>query len=142
MTTRIFGIPDYPLAETCPGEVRGARGVSLEELSLDSVVAGKITMEDLRITPQSLSRQAEISRAAGRPTLALNLERAAEMAALPQQVIMEIYELLRPGRAKSDAELISAARLLRETYGTFKLAAFLEEAAEVYRRRGLYVDRY
>jgi propanediol dehydratase small subunit len=142
VTTRSFGIPDYPLAETCPGEVRGARGVSLEELTLEKVVAGEITMEDLRITPQSLSRQAEISRAAGRPTLALNLERAAEMAALPQQVIMEIYELLRPGRAKSDAELNSAARRLRETYGTFKLAAFLEEAAEVYRRRGLYLDRY
>jgi propanediol dehydratase small subunit len=142
VTTRIYGIPDYPLAETCPGEVRGARGVSLEELSLERVVAGEITMEDLRITPQSLSRQAEISRAAGRPTLALNLERAAEMAALPQQVIMEIYELLRPGRAKGDDELISAAKLLRQTYGTFKLAAFLEEAAEVYRRRGLYMDRY
>jgi propanediol dehydratase small subunit len=142
VTKRLFGIPDYPLAETCPGEVRGARGVSLDELSLERVVAGKITMEDLRITPQSLSRQAEISRAAGRPTLALNLERAAEMAALPQQVIMEIYELLRPGRAKGDAELISAAKLLRQTYGTFKLAAFLEEAAEVYRRRGLYIDRY
>jgi propanediol dehydratase small subunit len=64
------------------------------------------------------------------------------MAALPQRVIMEIYELLRPGRAKSEAELISAAKLLRETYGTFKLADFLEEAAEVYRRRGLYMGRY
>jgi propanediol dehydratase small subunit len=142
VTTRSFGISDYPLAETCPGEVRGARGLSLDELTLERVIAGEITMEDLRITPQSLSRQAEISRAAGRPTLALNFERAAEMAALPQQVIMEIYELLRPGRAKSDAELISAAKLLRETYGTFKLAAFLDEAAEVYRRRGLYLDRY
>jgi propanediol dehydratase small subunit len=142
MTTRPFGISDYPLAETCPGEVRGARGLSLDELTLERVVASGITMEDLRITPQSLSRQAEISRAAGRPTLALNFERAAEMAALPQQVIMEIYELLRPGRAKSEAELTSAAKVLRETYGTFKLAAFLDEAAEVYRRRGLYLDRY
>jgi propanediol dehydratase small subunit len=142
VTTRSFGISDYPLAETCPGEVRGVRGLSLDELTLERVIAGEITMEDLRITPQSLSRQAEISRAAGRPTLALNFERAAEMAALPQQVITEIYELLRPGRAKSDAELISAAKLLRETYGTFKLAAFLDEAAEVYRCRGLYLDRY
>ena len=142
MTNRPFGITDYPLAETCPGEVRGGRGLSLEELTLERVAAGDITMDDLRITPQSLSRQAEIARAAGRPTLALNLERAAEMTALPQQVIMEIYELLRPGRAKSDAELITAAKLLREAYGTLKLAAFLEEAAEVYRRRGLYMDRF
>jgi propanediol dehydratase small subunit len=142
MSKRRFGIPDYPLAETCPGEVRGGRGLSLEELTLERVVAGDISMDDLRITPQSLSRQAEIARAAGRPTLAVNLERAAEMAGLPQQVIMEIYELLRPGRAKSDAELIAAAKLLREIHGTFKLAAFLEEAAEVYRRRGLYMDRF
>jgi len=142
VTRRSFGIPDYPLAETCPAEVRGSRGLNLDELTLDRVASGEITMDDLRITPQSLSRQAEISRAAGRPTLSLNLERAAEMTALPQQLIMEIYELLRPGRAKSEAELISAAKLLRETYGKSKLAAFLEEAAEVYRRRGLYMDRY
>jgi propanediol dehydratase small subunit len=142
VTDRPFGIADYPLAETAPSEVQGARGLSLDKLTIDRVVAGDVTMEDLRITSQSLSRQAEISRAAGRPTLALNLERGAEMAALPQQVIMKIYELLRPGRAKNEAELMSAAKLLRETYGTLKLAAFIEEAAEVYRRRGLYMDRY
>ena len=44
--------------------------------------------------------------------------------------------------ALSDAELIAAAKLLREIHGTFKLAAFLDEAAEVYRRRGLYMDRF
>ena len=33
-------------------------------------MAGKVTMEDLRITPQALADQAEISRAARRPTLA------------------------------------------------------------------------
>jgi propanediol dehydratase small subunit len=137
-----LGVLDYPLAETCPGEVRGARGLSLDELTLERVMAGDVTMEDFKITPASLRRQAEIASAAGRPTLAANLERASEMTALPQEVIMRVYELLRPGRAKNKGELMAAAKMLREAHGTPRLADFVEEAAEVYARRGLYVDRY
>ena len=142
MSKRQLGVADYPLAETRPGEVRGARGLSLDELTLESVMAGDVTLADLKITPASLQHQAEIARAAGRPTLAANFERAAEMAALPQDVIMQIYELLRPGRAKGKDELMTAAKSLRETHGTPRLADFVEEAAKVYSRRGLYVERY
>jgi propanediol dehydratase small subunit len=142
MSRRRFGPSDYPLAETRAGEVRGARGVSLDELTLERVMAGEVIMEDLRITAASLQQQAAIARAVGRPTLATNFERAAEMMALPQDVIMHVYGLLRPGRAKNKDELTAAANTLRQTYGTPRLADFVEEAAEVYARRGLYVDRY
>jgi propanediol dehydratase small subunit len=137
-----LGVSEYPLAETCPGEVRGPRGLNLDELTLDRVMAGDVTMEDFRITPASLQRQAEIARAAGRPTLAVNLERAAEMTVLSQDVIMQVYELLRPGRAKNKDHLLAVAKMLREAHGTPRLADFVEEAAEVYARRGLYVERY
>ncbi len=100
---------DYPLAETRPGQVKGQRGMTLAEITLDAVTQGHITMEDLRITPQALRDQAEISRAANRPTLALNFERAAELVNVPQDVIMEVYELLRPGRATSKVQLLAAA---------------------------------
>jgi len=142
MTRKPLGIEDYPLAETHPGEVRGARGQSLDALTLDRVMAGDVTMEDLRITPASLLNQAEVARAAGRPTLATNFERAAEMTALPQDVIMRIYELLRPGRAKRREQLLTVADELRKVHGTPRLADFVEEAAEIYGRRGLYVGRY
>lgn len=133
---------DYPLAEKRPDLVKGARGKSLDEITLDTVVAGDVGMEDLRITPDALLAQAEIARAAGRPTLAANFERAAEMVKVPQSTIMEVYELLRPGRAKDKGALLSAARRLRREFGAETLAAFLEEAAGVYERRGLFRFRY
>ena len=133
---------DFPLAEKRPDLVKGVRGKGLDEITLEGVVAGDVDMEDLRITPEALRAQAEIARAAGRPALAANFERAAEMVKVPQDTIMEIYELLRPGRAKDKGQLLSAARRLRDEFGAMRLAAFIEEAAEVYERRGLFRFRY
>ena len=141
MTDKL-SIADYPLAEKRPERVTGARGKTLDDVTLDRVVAGDIAMEDLRITPDALLAQAEIARAAGRPMLAANFERASEMVSVPQQVIMEMYELLRPGRAPDKGRLMAAAQRLREEFGAVRLAAFLEEAADVYYRRGLFRFRY
>ena len=99
-------------------------------------------MEDLRITPDALIAQAEIARDAGRPTLAENFERAAELVNVPQDVIMQVYELLRPGRARARQQLLDAARMLREEHSALRMAAFVEEAAEVYEARGLFTFRF
>jgi len=133
---------DYPLAETQPGTVAGKRGKSLPEITLDSVLAGDVTMEDLRITPQALQAQADIARDVGRPTLALNFERGAELVEVPQDFIMQVYELLRPGRAKSKEELLEAAATMRGTYQAERIARFIEEAAETYAARGLFTFRF
>jgi propanediol dehydratase small subunit len=135
-------IADYPLAETRSSAIRGQRGKSLDEVTLDAVIAGDITMEDLRITPHALADQAQISRAAKRPTLALNFERAAELVGVPQDFIMSAYELLRPGRAKSKQALLDVATTFRQTYHAERMAKFVEEAADVYERRGLFMHRY
>ena len=133
---------DYPLAETQPGAVTGKRGKSLAEITLDSVLAGDVTMEDLRITPQALQAQADVARDVGRPTLALNFERGAELVEVPQDFIMQVYELLRPGRAKSKEELLEAAATMRGTYQAERIARFIEEAAETYAARGLFTFRF
>ena len=133
---------DYPLAETQPGAVTGKRGKSLPEITLDSVLAGDVTMEDLRITPQALQAQADVARDVGRPTLALNFERGAELVEVPQDFIMQVYELLRPGRAKSKEELLQAAATMRDTYQAERIARFIEEAAETYAARGLFTFRF
>jgi propanediol dehydratase small subunit len=133
---------DYPMAEVRRERVRGARGKSLDDITLDNVVAGKVAMDDLRITPDALLAQAEIARAAGRPMLAANFERASEMVNVPQEVIMETYELLRPGRSADKDRLVAAARRLREEFGAERLAAFVEEAVQVYERRRLFRFRY
>ena len=135
-------IADYPLAEKRPEIVRGKRGKGVDEITLEALLEGGVTLEDLRITTTALRQQAEIARAAGRNTLAANFERAAELVEVPQDTIMRIYELLRPGRAKSPEELLAAARELREKYAANRMAAFVEEAAAVYERRGLFKKRF
>ena len=133
---------DYPLAETRPHDVTGKRGKTLSDITLDAVLSGAVTIEDLRITPGALKAQADISRDAGRPTLALNFERAAELVDVPQDVVMQVYELLRPGRAKSKQQLLDAAASLRETHKAERIASFIEEAAETYEERGLFTYRF
>jgi propanediol dehydratase small subunit len=140
--TRKLTTADYPLAEKRPDLARTRSGKKLEDLTLESLEAGEVTLEDLRITPEALRQQAEIARAAGRSTLARNFERAAELVDVPQDVLLRIYELLRPGRAKGKSDLLEAARLLRETYKAERMAAFVEEAAAVYDRRGLFSKRF
>lgn len=139
---RIDTVTDYPLAENRPDLVKTARGKALQELTLDAVMAGDVTLEDLRITPQALLDQARVATLAGRPTLGRNFERAAELIAVPQDYLLKVYELLRPGRAKTKADLLEAAKTLRETYAATKMAAFVEEAAEVYEKRGLFTFRF
>ncbi|HRA94226.1 MAG: diol dehydratase small subunit [Aestuariivirga sp.] len=141
MTAKLT-VADYPLAETRSDRIKGKRGKSLDDITLDSVVAGRVTMEDLRITPQALADQAEISRAAGRPTLALNFERAAELVGVPQDFIMSSYEMLRPGRARSREQLLEVANTFRQVYKAERMAKFIEEAADTYERRGLFTYRF
>jgi propanediol dehydratase small subunit len=140
--TRKLTTADYPLSEKRPELIEGRRGQGLGALTLERLVSGEVTLEDLRITPGALGLQAEIAEAAGRPTLAQNFERAAELAGVPEDVIMRIYELLRPGRAQSKGDLLAAAAELRNLYKAERMAAFVEEAAGVYERRGLFVRRF
>ncbi len=48
---------DYPLAEKHPDAVMGPRGKRLTDITLDAVLDGSVTMEDLRITPDACSRR-------------------------------------------------------------------------------------
>lgn len=137
-----LGVADYPLAETRADQIRGKRGLALGDITLASVLAGEVTMEDLQITPRALLDQAEIAADAKRPTLAQNFARAAELVAVPQDLIMSTYELLRPGRAQSKDALIERASLLREGYAAHAIADFILEAAEIYQKRGLFTYRF
>lgn len=142
MSDRKLTTADYPLAEKRPELIKGPRGAELQDLTLEALVKGEVTLEDLRITPDALRFQADISRSANRGTLGGNFERASELVDVPQDFIMSVYELLRPGRAKDKQALLEAAATLRETYGAPRMAAFVEEAAAVYERRGLFTYRF
>lgn len=133
---------DYPISEKRPDLVRARSGKPLEAITLDVVVSGTVTMADLAIHGDALRVQAEIARAADRPTLAANFERAADLVAVPQEVIMRAYELLRPGRSSAKDEILAMAETLRRDYGAARIADFMVEAAAVYEQRGLFKARY
>ncbi|MSP82703.1 MAG: glycerol dehydratase [Alphaproteobacteria bacterium] len=142
MTRPPLTTADYPLAERRPDLIRTPTGKPLNAITLDAIERGDIAIADLSITADALVMQAEIAEAAGRPTLGQNLRRAAELVAVPQDVVIRVYELLRPGRAKAKEEILTAARALRDDHGAMLMAAFIEEAAAVYERRGLFRLRY
>jgi propanediol dehydratase small subunit len=123
---------DYPLGTNRRELVRTPGGIPLGELSLHDE---RVTQPELRATPETLRLQAEIARGAGRTQLADNLLRAAELAPLPDETILEIYTALRPRRS-SAAELGAWAERL-EGWHAPATAAFVREAAQVYAQRGL-----
>jgi propanediol dehydratase small subunit len=127
---------DYPLGTVRPGLVRTPSGLGLDDLTLDALRAGRIPRDDLRATPETLRRQAAIARAAERAQLADSLERAAELTAVPDDVVLEIYTALRPRRATA-SELDAWADRLEGEYRAPATAAFVREARTVYADRGL-----
>jgi len=142
MSDKPLTAADYPISENCPDLVVGARGKKLNDLTLEAVVNGDVTMDDLRITPQALLQQAQVARDVDRIELARNFERASEMTRIPQPLIMEVYEMLRPGRAADEEALLNLSNRIRREYQADNLADFIQEAAEIYTRRGLYKSRF
>ena len=132
----------YPVGEKQPERVRTRNGHSLRDLTLDNLLAGGLSASDFGITAEGLRLQAVIAERAGRPNLAQNLRRGAELVEIPDDLLLDVYELLRPGRAQSADELRAAARRLRETYAANETASLLDEAALVYERRGIFQRRF
>jgi propanediol dehydratase small subunit len=120
---------DYPLGSERPDLVTTPGGLQLDAIGLD------VPAEEIRATPETLRRQAEVARAAGRAQLAENLERAAELATVPDDALLDVYTALRPGRSTA-AELAAWAGRLEE-WGAVRTAAFVREAAAAYADRGL-----
>jgi propanediol dehydratase small subunit len=127
---------DYPIAERRPELIRTATGKPLESVTVDAVIAGEIDADDLRITPESLERQALVAEASGRPALVPNFRRAAELTRVPDERLLAIYEALRPGRS-THQELERIATELVEVYDAPLTASLVREAAAAYVRCGL-----
>ncbi|MDW6023635.1 diol dehydratase small subunit [Mesorhizobium sp. BAC0120] len=132
----------YPISEKAPERAVSASGMPLDRLTLDAIVSGRVGADDIRISADVLKQQAAIARAAGRDRLALNLERAAELVAVPQDIILETYEMMRPGRLQDSRLLSARAEMLRRDYGAHAIAALIDEAVAVYERRNLFRRRY
>jgi len=126
---------DYPLGARRPDLVRTPAGVSLDDVTLEAFRQATLGADEIRATPETLRLQAEVAHAAGRTQLGENLERAAELATVPDDRLLEIYTALRPGRATAEELEEWAVRL--DGFGASKTATFVREAALAYADRGL-----
>jgi len=129
---------DYPLGTRRPDLVSTPGGMPLGEVTLEALRAGELDAAEMRATPATLRMQAEVALAAGRSQLAESLERAAELAACPDDLLLEVYTALRPRRATASELEEWAARL--DGYEAPRTAAFVREAAAAYAERGLLAD--
>jgi propanediol dehydratase small subunit len=129
---------DYPLGTRRPDLVSTPTGVPLADVTLEALRAGDLDGAAIRATPETLRLQAEVARAAGRVALAENLGRAAELAGVPDDLLLAVYTALRPRRATADELAEWAARL--DGHGAPTTAAFVREAADAYAERGLLAD--
>lgn len=127
-------VSQYPLGEKRKDLVRTPTNKTLDDITLENVMNGNITADDVKITPEVLELQAQIAESAGRPTIARNFRRAAELTRIPDARILEIYNALRPFRS-TKAELLEIANELEYKYSAKVNADFVKEAAEVYEKR-------
>jgi propanediol dehydratase small subunit len=127
---------DYPLGSERPDLVRTPSGLPLAQVTLDGLRAGRLDAADIRATPETLRRQSAVALAAGRRQLAENLARAAELATIPDETLLEIYTALRPYRSTA-AELAEWAERLDSELAAPLSAAFVREARDAYTARGL-----
>ncbi|WP_423188506.1 diol dehydratase small subunit [Alkalibacterium sp. f15] len=125
---------DYPLAQKRPDLLKTPTGKKLNDITLEKVMNGEVKPEDVRISPETLELQAQISDSDGRKAVSRNFRRAAELIAIPDKRLLEIYNALRPYRSSRE-DLIEIAEELEEKYDAEINGAFIREAAEVYDKR-------
>ena len=113
----------------------GFSGKNVSEVTVESIRRGDVTLDDVRIHPNTLAHQAEVARENGNSQLAENFLRAAELTGLPDDEVLRYYDALRPGRSSSQ-ELMQIADDLM-AMGAIKNAELFRQAADVYARRGL-----
>ncbi len=126
---------DYPLGTRRPDLVTTPSGIGLDRVTLPAARAGELAPSDVRATAETLALQAEVARKAGRPQLADGLERASELASVPDDELLEIYTALRPGRSTPAQLEAWAARL--DELGARRTASFVREATAAYVECGL-----
>src|SRR5215213_6257777 len=73
----------YPLMDSAADELTAASGRTIASVSLEAAAAGEVDAADLQISASTLRAQATLAEQAGYRELALNLQRAAELTAVP-----------------------------------------------------------
>lgn len=127
---------NYPLGEKEAASITSRTGKKLSQITLEEIRRGNITAEDIKISPETLKKQGQVAASVDNPQMEANFERAAELTKVPDDVILTMYNKLRPNRS-TKTELILMAKELLETYHAPHCAKLVLEAAQVYEKRGI-----
>ena len=126
----------YPLGEYEKDRIQSKTGKKLTEISLDAVMKGQISSDDIKISKETLKAQGQVARENDNLPMEKNFERAAELVDVPDDVILKMYDKLRPNRS-TKLELVMMAQELIEKYNAKNCARRVMEAVEVYEKRGV-----
>ena len=126
----------YPLGEHEKERITSKTGKKLTDITLDEVMKGHVGPDDIKIAKEMLKAQGQVAREADNAPMEKNFERAAELVDVPDDVILKMYDKLRPNRS-TKLELVMMAKELLEKYDAKNCARLVMEAAEVYEKRGI-----
>ena len=126
----------YPLGEHEKERIASKTGMKLTDITLDEVMKNHISADDIKISREMLKAQGQVAKEAGNDPMEKNFERAAELVDVPDEVILKMYDKLRPNRS-TKLELVMMAQELLEKYNAKNCAKLVMEAAEVYEKRGI-----
>ena len=126
----------YPLGEHEKERITSKTGMKLTDITLDEVMKNHISADDIKISREMLKAQGQVAKEAGNDPMEKNFERAAELVDVPDEVILKMYDKLRPNRS-TKLELVMMAQELLEKYKAKNCAKLVMEAAEVYEKRGI-----
>lgn len=127
---------NYPLGQNEADSITSKTGKKLSQITLEEVKKGNVQADDIKISKEMLHRQGQVAREADNPAMEGNFERAAELVDVPDEVILQMYNKLRPNRS-TKRELIEMAKELLEVYHAPHCAKLVLEAAEIYEKRGI-----
>ena len=126
----------YPLGECEKERITSKTGKKLTDITLDEVMKDHVSSDDIKISKEMLKAQGQVAKEAGNDPMEKNFERAAELVDVPDDVILKMYDKLRPNRS-TKLELVMMAQELLEKYNARNCAKLVMEAAEVYEKRGI-----
>lgn len=126
----------YPLGEKHREFIRSKSGKALTDINMKAVMEGTVTAEDIKISKEVLMLQAEVARADGKKQLAKNFIRSAELIDIPDERVLDIYNMLRPHRA-TESDLENLITELENTYDAMMCADLVRETKAVYKKRDL-----
>ena len=126
----------YPFGEHEAEHITSRTGKKLTDITLEEVKNNHVTSEDIKISKDTLNAQGQVAREMGNDSMEKNFARAAELVDVPDELILKMYDKLRPNRS-TKLELVQMAQELLEKYNARNCARLVMEAVEVYEKRGI-----